>query len=465
MKHEISRRSFLLGSAAALAGCATTPRARGRRPSPNEKLDTAHVGVGGKGRGHLNYCLQHENVVALCDVDDQSAAEFYERCPDVPKFRDWRRMLDKQRDIDAVVVATPDHLHAPIALAAMELGKHVYVEKPLAHSIEEVRRLTESARRYRVATQMGNQGHACDGVRQTCEMLWSGAIGPVREVHCWSDRPIWPQGFAAPLPQRPVPAWVDWDLWLGPAPARPFGGYYRRGASNAAQAQAGYLPFAWRGWWDFGTGALGDMGCHILDPPNWALHLGAPAAVECVQQEGNTAESGPLKSVIAYEFPERDVDGKKLPAVKLYWYDGKILPPRLAALPPGETLPSAGEGSLFIGDEGMLSCDSHGRNPTLHPASRMRDYTMPGPILGRLPMEEDRYDDAHRADWIQACKGGTPAGSNFDYAGPFAETVLLGNVALRTGRRIEWDSAALRITNDKEANTCLRREYRRGWEF
>ncbi len=459
---NLSRRTFIFGSAlaaATLGACRTVPR----KVSPNDKLHTAHIGVGGKGRGHLQFCLNYENVVALCDVDDMASAEAYGWCPNVPKYRDWRVMLEKQKDIDAVVITTPDHTHAIIAMAAMELGKHVYVEKPMGHTVDEVRRMTDAARRYKVATQMGNQGHSSDGVRQTCEMIWSGAIGPVREVHCWSDRPLWPVGFAEPLPERPIPKGVDWDLWLGPVPARPFGGYsdqYNRDGSTP-----GYMPDVWRGWWAFGSGALGDMGCHILDPPNWALHLGAPVAVTCVHEEGNTAESGPRKSIVEYEFPERVVDGQTLPPVKLTWYDGKIRPPKPAILPEDDPTPVGGEGTIFVGDKGVLTCDSHGNSPRLRPDSLMAEYTMPDPILARLPWEGGRYDEAHRANWVQACKGGKSAVSNFDYAGTLTETVQLGNVAIRAGGRIEWDAVACRITNSEEADALLRMNYRKGWGF
>lgn len=458
----ITRRTFVFGSALT-AGSLLARRAAARTISPNEKLNTAHIGVGGKGRGHLKFCLSYENVVAACDVDDKASAEGYEWCPDVPKYRDWRVMLDKQKDIDAVVITTPDHTHAIIALAAMELGKHVYVEKPMAHTVHEVRRLTEAARRYGVATQMGNQGHSSDGVRQVCEMIWSGAIGQVREVHCWSDRPLWPVGFSEPLPEKPVPQGVDWDLWLGPVQARPFGGYYDEFVKDGSAP--GYMPDAWRGWWAFGSGSLGDMGCHIMDPHNWALHLGAPRAITCVQQEGNTPETGPAKSVIEWEFPEREVDGKKFAPVKLTWYDGKIRPPKPAILPADDPTPVGGEGTIFVGESGVLTCDAHGNSARLRPDSLMADYTMPSPTLERLPWKDNRYDEAHRANWIQACKGGKPAVSNFDYAGPFTETVQLGNVAVRVGGRIEWDSAACKIVNNSEADTLVRATYRKGWEF
>ncbi|MCC6487010.1 MAG: Gfo/Idh/MocA family oxidoreductase, partial [Candidatus Hydrogenedentes bacterium] len=256
MTKKISRRMFLAGSAAAVAaGCASTGKAPGKLSSrsPNEKLNVAGIGVGGKGASDVDGASKHANIVALCDVDlDQGRASF-ERMPDVPRFQDYRKMLDKMgKDIDACTVSTPDHMHAMIAMHCIKMGKHVYVQKPLTKDIYEARMLTEAARQYKVATQMGNQGHCEDGVRQFCEILWSGEIGQVHEAHTWTNRPIWPQGIPEPLPAEKVPPTLDWDLWLGGAPERPY--------------NKGYCPFKWRGWWDFGCGALGDMACHIMDP-------------------------------------------------------------------------------------------------------------------------------------------------------------------------------------------------------
>ncbi|MFH1743552.1 MAG: Gfo/Idh/MocA family oxidoreductase [bacterium] len=443
-QRKTTRRVFLMGTALTVAGCATS-RKRVRISSPNEKLNTAHIGVGGKGRGHLEHCYKNETVVAMCDVDDVSAAESYDKYLKPNRYRDFRVMLEKEKSIDAVVVATPDNTHAVAAMAAMQLGKHVYVEKPLAYCVSEVRMLTKAARKYNVATQMGNQGHSMDCARQVCEMIWTGAIGNVREAHCWTDRPIWPQGIPGPLPSMPVPDTLDWDLWLGPAAERPY--------------NKGYLPDNWRGWWDFGGGALGDMGCHNMDPANWALHLGAPSSVECVTQEGSNPQTYPTKSIIKYEFPERKWEGKTFVPVTFYWYDGKLLPPSPKGLPESVKIGEGSNGTLFIGDEGCLTCGVYGGDARLLPETRMKDYTMPDPFLERIPNED------HRDNWLRACKGGKPACSNFDYAGPLAEMVLLGNVALRIGQRIEWDSRKMKVTNIPEANRFVTRRYRDGWEL
>ncbi len=330
-------------------------------------------------------------------------------------------------------------------MAAMQLGIHVYVQKPLTHTVAEARMLTEAARRYGVATQMGNQGHADEGVRQLCEVIWSGALGDITEVHCWTDRPIWPQGLVDPLAAEEVPAHLDWDLWLGPAPYRDY--------------NAGYAPFAWRGWWDFGCGALGDMACHIMDPAYWALHLGAPTSVECVRQEGNTAQSAPTKSVIRYDFPKREADGRTWPALTFYWYDGGELPERPEGIPASEKLGDGDNGTLFIGSKGFMSCGTYGGNPRLHPEAENAAVVIPEPYIERVP------DNSPYEDWFRACMGGPAACSNFDYSGPFSEIVLLGNIALRTGQRIEWDAANMQVTNLPEANALLTRDNREGWKI
>ncbi|MEX2016696.1 MAG: Gfo/Idh/MocA family oxidoreductase, partial [Candidatus Hydrogenedentales bacterium] len=411
-RHEFTRRTFLIGSLAAAAGCVTTGnRVAPRRISPNEKLNVAGIGVGGKGQSDIWEC-RSENIVALCDVDHTRAAETFAQFPNAKVYTDYRVMLDKHPEIDAVTVSTPDHSHAHAALTAMAMGKHVYVQKPLTHNVYEARVLTEAARRYGVATQMGNQGHSGEGVRRCVEMVRSGVIGPIHEVHCWTDRPgvegraWWPQAVAAPLPAEPVPTELDWDLWLNVSPERPY--------------NKGYAPFSWRGWWDFGCGALGDMACHVMDPAIWALELGAPTSVEIVSQEGNTAQSGPLREVIRYEFPQRGA----MPPVTLYWYDGGNKPPHPEGVPANEKLGSGSNGSYFVGRDGVITLDTYGENARLLPASRMADYTPPPqsiPRVAEMPADEIS-DAAHRMDWIRACKSGDPAGSNFDYSGPFTET-------------------------------------------
>ncbi len=439
---KFTRRSFLAGAGAAAAGLALWPRRSAGAAtfaSPNERLNIAGIGVGGQGRPDLED-MATENIVALCDVDHDRASGSFERWPDARQFTDFRVMLDDMGDeIDAVVIATPDHTHAVAAMACMQMGKHVYVEKPLTWSVKEARVLRDAAREYGVATQMGNQGMANNDTRRLCEMIWTGAIGQIHEVHVWTDRPIWPQGIDRPEETPEIPDHLDWDLWLGPAPERPY--------SDA------YVPFNWRGFWDFGTGALGDMACHNMNGANKALQLGAPASVEMVRQEGMTEEAGPNSCVIRYEFSAR---GNMAP-VTMYWYEGGETPELPEDLPEDTELGEGGgtQGTLFIGEDGYITCGTHSTHPRLLPESLMDDYETPPELLPRSP--------GHRQEFVQACKGGPPAGSNFEYACPFTEMVLLGNVALRSGERIEWDSENLRVTNVEAANDLLHREYRNGW--
>ena len=452
---KITRRFFLMSSAAMAAGCMTAGR-KTSRISPNEKLNVAAIGCGGMGGGDIMSCSKTENVVALCDVDWNRGGQVGEELPNAKRYTDFRVMLEKQKDIDAVTVSTPDHTHAIAALTAMQLGKHVRVQKPMTYSIEEARLLTKAAKKYsRLATAMGNQGHAGDGVRQMCEILWSNAIGFVREAHIWTNRPVWPQGIAEPLPAQPVPEKMAWDLWLSVAPERSY--------------NEGYAPFKWRGWWDFGCGALGDMGCHIMDPANWALQLSAPTSVECIQQEGNSDQTGPTKSVIKYEFPARPFRdsypqaewyGKTLPPVTVYWYDGGIMPPRPAGVPEDEVLGEGANGSYFVGDDGVATTGCYGGETRLLPKERMDEYTMPVEFIPRILNDGNSY-----LEWISACKGGTPAGSNFSYSGPFTETVLLGNVAVRAGQKLLWDAKKMKVTNLDSANQYVARTYRKGWEL
>ena len=412
---------------------------------PSRKLNIAGVGVAGQGAHDISQ-FPDENIVALCDVDWAHAAGTFKKFPQAKQYKDFRKMLDEQKDLDAVVVATPDHLHAFASMAAIKLGKHVYCERPLTHSVWEARQITQAAREHKVATQMGNQGQASEGTRLLCEMVWDDAIGPVREAHIWTDRPsnglfneYWPQGVARPMDTPPVPATLDWDLWLGPAPERPY--------------HPAYLPVKWRGWWDFGTGALGDIGCHSFDPVFRALKLGAPASVEASSTRVNE-ETFPLASMVTYQFPARG----ELPPVKLVWSDGGMRPPRPEELEDGKQMGATGV--LLIGDKGkILGERSQWR---LIPESRAREYGTPPQKLER--------SIGHYKEWAEACKGGKPGGSNFDWAGPLAETVLLGNVALRlqmreemTRKKLLWDSAALRVTNSDAATKFLRREYRAGW--
>jgi predicted dehydrogenase len=456
-----TRRRFLqqtagaAGLASSLAGIAVVPRhvlGGPRQIAPSEKLNIAGIGAGGQGFTDLGH-LADQNIVALCDVDDERAAPAYQKWPQARRYKDFREMLDAEGDkIDAVVVATPDHVHAAASMAAIKRGKHVYCEKPLTHTIAEARTLAEAARNAGIATQMGNGGQASDDVRALCEMLWSGAIGPVREVHIWSDRPMnglfgtyWPQGVERPSDTPAVPPTLAWDLWLGPAPERPY--------------HPAYLPSNWRGWRDFGTGALGDMGCHSFDPAFRALKLEYPTSVEAVCTAVNK-ETYPLASVIHYEFPARG----DMPPVKLSWYDGGMRPARPRDLEPGLPLGEAENGLLFIGDDGIIMTGVSGRKPRLVPESRMQTYKMPPKTLPRSV--------GHFKEWVDACKGGPPAGSNFDFASRLTETVLLGCLATRpelreamARQRLGWDGAKLKITNLPEANRFTSSERRAGWSL
>lgn len=444
----VSRRGFLGVSMAAGASFTILPGhvlgLNGQTP-PSELLNVAVIGTGGRGSSNISELHDRglAKIVALCDVDDERAAEMYARFPDVPKYRDFRKMLDKEKGIDAVVVATPDHMHAIASLAAIQLGKHVYCEKPLTHTVHEARVLAEAAREKGVATQMGNQGMAFEGNRLITEWLQAGAIGTVREVHAWSDRPthygklMWAQGMERPTDTPPVPATLDWDLWLGPAPERPY--------------HPAYAPFVWRGWWDYGSGGLGDMGIHNLAPVFSTLQLGAPESVDASSTLFNDA-SLPLATMVHYRFPARG----DMPPVDVHWYDGGNLPPRPEELEPGEELDPE-DGLILIGDKGKMLVEGWGgERPRLLPKSRMESYQQPPQALPR--------SIGHHAEWVEACKGGAPARSDFDFAGPLTEAVLLGMVAVRARRHLVWDSASLTVTNSPEANAFVTKQYRKGWE-
>lgn len=450
---KLTRRAFLAATttSAILAGCTTTTGPRlstarviPRKLSPNEKLNVAGIGVGGMGQGDIMHC-RPENIVALCDVDWDKAAETFQRLPAPKRYKDFRVMFDEMGDeIDAVTISTPDHTHAVAAYWAMMTGHHVRVQKPLTQTIAEARLLANTAAERGVVTAMGNQGHAQNGVRELCEMVWAGAIGQITVAHSWTNRPIWPQGLSRRPPARPVPDTLDWDLWQGPAPWREY--------------SEGYLPFRWRGWWEYGCGAIGDMACHIMDPVFWALKLyEAPSyAVEVVEQTGMTEESFPKSSIIKFEFPARGDMGP----VTVFWYDGELLPERPAEIPEDEQLGEGNNGSLFVGTDGYLTTGTYGSNSRILPAARMVDYVKPDPVIERIP-EENSY-----LHWINACKTGTEAVSPFSYAGPLTEVANMGNVALLAGERIEFDVASMTVTNNKEANQFLgRQQYRRGFDF
>jgi len=448
MSQGLTRRSFLQGAAGAAATLVIgsfNPRAY----AANEKLRCACIGVGGRGGAHVEAAMK-ENLVALCDADQQrleaAARSAAHRNPKVKTFTDYRKMFDEaHKEFDVVFVGTPDHHHAPASMLAIKHGKHVYTEKPLTHSIYEARRLAEEARKAGVATQMGNQGMASEEHRRLCEYIWAGAIGPVREVHVWTDRPInwWPQGFNRPAYTDPVPKHLNWDLWLGPAPQRPYVDHWREGPANGKQL---YHPHNWRGWWDFGTGALGDIACHAMAAAFWALKLGKPTAVEAEHSASNE-EMFPDWSIITYEFPARG----DLPPVKLVWYDGGKKPPRPPELEQGRKL--GDNGVLCIGERGKML------DHRIIPEEKMKQVKPPEKTIPRVP--------GHHEDFFIACRGGRPASSNFDFAGNLTETALVGNVAIRAGQRIEWDGEKMKPKNcsDPEVLRVIRREYRSGWSL
>ncbi|HNR32421.1 MAG TPA: Gfo/Idh/MocA family oxidoreductase [Candidatus Hydrogenedentes bacterium] len=452
-KLSLSRRAFLAATtttataAAFGSGCATaainTARVVPKKHSPNEKLHIAAIGAGGMGGGDIMSC-RSENIVALADVDWKKAEETFVKLPDAKKYKDYRRMLDEMGDqIDACTVSTPDHAHAPAAFMAMNMGIHVRVQKPMTHTIAEARLLRKLAHETGVTTAMGNQGHSGDGVRELCEMVWAGAIGEVKEAHIWTNRPIWPQGIAAPLPEQPVPETMDWDLWINCAPSRPY--------------NEGYAPFKWRGWWDFGCGAIGDMACHIMDPAFWALRLMDASSFTCevIEQEGMTDQTPPNKCVIKFQFPARAGMGP----VDVYWYDGGLMPPWPEGVPADQKLGDGNNGSYFVGTEGVMTSGCYGGESRLLPDERMNDYTRPPQIIPRIP------DGNSYQNWIYSIKTGEPASSNFDYAGPLTEVANMGNVALLARTKIEYDFVNGVVTNHKAANKWLTKEYRKGWEL
>jgi predicted dehydrogenase len=452
MKHpRPTRRRFLAASATATFGFQFFRGHLFGAEAPSNKLNLAAIGVGAKGQGAANLkACAGENIVALCDVDADYAAPTFARYPSAKTYVDYREMLDKQKDIDAVIVATPDHTHAVITLAALAAGKHVYCQKPLTHTVREARTVTEAARRAKVQTQMGNQGHSSESIRLLKEWLAAGVIGDVREVHAWTDRPVggdpW-SNFAVqaqPTDTPPVPATLDWDRWLGPVAHRAY--------------HPDYHPLKWRAWLDFGTGPLGDMGCHIIDPAFWALDLGAPTTVEATTthwEKDVSSQTFPRASIVRYQFPAR---GPR-PPVALTWYDGRLQPPIPADLEPGRKLP--GSGALLIGDKGTLLHGSHGAGGLrLLPESRMKELVRPEKTLPRVV-------GSHEADWVRACKegpGGRPASSPFEYGGALTETVLLGVLAMRLpNQRLTWDAANLQFVNHPAADALLHTPYRDGW--
>ncbi|MDR1780020.1 MAG: Gfo/Idh/MocA family oxidoreductase [Tannerella sp.] len=437
MNSNFSRRDFLKTSAATTAGLFFVVPSNAvsglGHVAPSDKLNIAGIGVGSKGAVNLDN-MKSENIVALCDIDWQYAKHVFDKYPSAKRYKDFRVMLNEfGKSIDAVVIATPDHTHAVSAMACMQLGKHVYVQKPLTHSVYESRALLEASRRYKVVTQMGNEGHSSATVSDVCEWIWSGAIGEVTHVDAWTNRPIWPQGLTRPEQGMWVPEYIDWDLFIGPAKMRP---YHRA-----------YHPWDWRGWWDFGTGALGDMACHVLDVVFSAMKLGHPTAVEASSTAFNT-ESAPMASTIHYEFPARPKEGKlNMPAVGVTWYDGGLLPNRPAAIPDNIELGLDRNGVIFHGTKGVLMCGNYGEKYKLYPEDKFRSLPKPAARLRRV-------ETSHEMDFVRACKESAENRvmplSNFEYAGPLNEMVVMGNLAVRLkslNKKLLWNGEEMRITN------------------
>ena len=464
-RNELTRRAFILS-----ATCAASVTLTGKNKvnsasvvpgkiSPNEKLNCAAIGVGGKGYGDSISCLK-ENAIALCDVDWNRAAKTLQFFPqDIPKYNDYRNMLeDLGEKLDAVTISTPDHTHAPAAYMAMQMGLHCYVQKPLTHTVAEARLLTNVAKEMNVVTQMGNQGHSGNGVRQVTEMLETGAIGQVREAHVWTHRPVWRnQGHATPLKPEVQPEAMDWDRWIGTAPYRPY--------------NSQYAPRDWRAWLDFGGGSLGDMACHIMDPVYMSLRLveASEYTVEVVKVVGQNDETYPLVSTIKYSFPARG----KLAPVDVYWYDGWVPDPtdpenqskriynrpiHPDGIPKSQVLGDGNmNGSYLVGDDGVITMGEYGGNPRLLPDDRKADYQRPHPYIPRVPNED------HAQDWYDAIHAGRKSGSDFSYAGPFTEMVNFGNLAVKTGKKLKWDNIRGKVLG--ESPDIITKEYRKGWEL
>ena len=479
-QQQQTRRGFLISSAAALAAAsianaapapgekgATKPATKPRQSreerqkqaaakpvattkSKYSQINVAFIGIEGQGGTNLRGMAEAgANVYALCDIDSEKLERRRKDFPSAKYYSDFREMLDKeQKNIDAVVVSTPDHTHAPAAMMAMRMKKHVYCEKPLTYDIYEARTLTEAARKYGVKTQMGNQGAAQEAARRQVEYIRSGLLGRIKEVHFYTDRPIWPQGLGRPTKEAAVPKNINWESWLGPAPYRP---YHVNDAGESV-----YLPFKWRGWWDFGTGALGDMACHIMNTAFWGLNLTNPTSVEALYSD-KTDVQAPNWSIIKYEFPKL---GDR-EAVNCFWYDGKLLPPY--SLLQGKRFPGQNadgwgspNGTILLGEKGTLICP-YMDPPYFANDQQQKDHTRPDKHVAR--------SIGHREEWLESILGGPTAASAFDHAGPLTEMVLLGNLAVRTGRKVEWDYKNAKVKNDRDAQKYVKREYRKGWEL
>ncbi|HSH18838.1 MAG TPA: Gfo/Idh/MocA family oxidoreductase [Draconibacterium sp.] len=432
---NLSRRKFIGNTTAALVGFTVIPSFAVSGlgyVQPSDKLNIAGIGIGGKGKVNLRN-MPGQNMVALCDVDWDYAKSVFKDYPKAEKYKDFREMLEKQKDIDAVVIATPDHTHALPAAAAMELGKHVYLQKPLTHSVWESRYLTNVAKKTGVVTQMGNEGHSNDEVYEVAEIVHSGCLGEIKEAHVWTNRPIWRQGMPKPLKEEKIPKTLDWDLFIGPAKMRAYNPEYH--------------PWIWRGWWDYGTGALGDMGCHLLDVPNYALQLGAPKAFQASSSLVNT-ESAPVSAKVTYLFPARkDLPYCALPELELTWYDGGLMPARPFSLPVDAPMDPGG-GFMFIGSKATLIATAYGGN--------WKVYQNGEQIKPEIKVKLERIPDdpngggRHEMHFVNCCKNGGKPASNFQYSGPFNEMVVMGNLAVRMqslGKTLLWDSENMKVTN------------------
>ncbi|MDP6523035.1 MAG: Gfo/Idh/MocA family oxidoreductase [Kiritimatiellia bacterium] len=442
----MNRREFLKTAGVGAAAFAALPNigitwadvpSRQGKIIKDRKINMACIGIGGKGSSDVR-SVSGENIVALCDVDLGRGKGSFKSHPNAKQYKDFRKMLIELDDqIDAVTVSTPDHMHFPAAMMAVKMGKHVFVQKPMTHTVEEARVLTEAARKHKVATQMGIQGHSGDGIRRMREWMAVKAIGDVKELHIWTNRPIWPQGVKEPLPKAEIPANLDWNLWQGVAPEREYG--------------RGYLPFNWRGWWDYGCGALGDIGCHALDCAFDVLKLGSPESVEAVSDQIND-QTGPKWSIVTYQFGATKDRGP----IKLVWYDGNKKPERPKDLEDNRKIPGGIGGQLWYGTEGtIMVSDVYCASSRIIPEAKMQDF-----IKNRMPEKTEKKSVGHVREWLDAIRGGAPAGANFDFAGPLSEMVLLGNLAVRTGKKVEWDAENLKCTNLPEANKFVRKDYR-----
>lgn len=472
-KQDFSRRKFIRNTSLAGAGFFIVPRhVLGRGfVAPSDKLNIAGIGAGGKGESDLREFSKSPNVniVAMCDVDDRQSVNSRKNFPKASYYKDFREMLSREKNnIDACSISTPDHTHAVATLAAMQLGKHVYTQKPLTHDIYEARTLTEAAKKYKVVTQMGNQGGSGDGVRRAKEIYDAGLIGSVETAYAWTNRPVWPQGIPTPTGKFDVPSELNWDLWLGTA--------------KYIDYNPAYLPFNWRGWWAFGTGALGDMACHIMDPIYRILPILYPDSVECsvaivyreMWNDTQNQDACPPSSIIHLNYPTTDGKGN----IKVSWYDGGLLPQRPDELLPDEAFGNWDGGVLLIGTKGKLLLDCYGANPRLLPTKLMKEVSLPKQTIPRVP-------EGHYVQWVNACIAGYGKGetsSPFEYAGPFAESILVSNLAIRSylmqnpkttnennkypGRKkLLWDARNLKITNFDDANQFVKREYREGWSL